>query len=135
MPAGRPTKMTARVKADVLEHLELGLSLADALKCLDVSHTSYVRAKQDDPDFGRGVKSAAARGKAHHLRRVHGGVPNWQASAWFLERKYGAEYGQKLRLDHGGSVQVVEEIVSGGGAAQAQANGNGHASPGAGRIP
>lgn len=114
-PGPKPT-VTDTVKAQVILHLKLGLSQADALLCCDVSYDAFRRAKKDDPEFARGVKAASARGKAHHLKRVTSGEAGWQSSAWFLERKYGEEFGQKQRLEHsgpkGGPVQITAlEVV------------------------
>jgi hypothetical protein len=127
----KPT-VTPRRKKRLLYMLRVGMSLADARTALGLSEPAVRRARHDDAKFDAGVKSAAARGKARHLRRIDQGVKCWQASAWFLERKYGAEYGQKVRLDVGGAVRVVEEVV---GAPAPHANGQAAAAPGAGRLP
>jgi hypothetical protein len=109
-PGPKP-KMTPVVKADILLSLRLGLSIAEALRCADVSYDNFRHAKRTDEQFARGVKSAADRGKRHHLQRVHDGVPQWQSSAWFLERKYGAEFGQRVKVQSSG--RVVIKAVAG----------------------
>jgi len=96
-PGPKPT-VTAEIKAEIVEALRLGMSQAEALLVAGVSFAAFRRAKADDEEFGRGVKNAAALGKRRHLRRVEAAEERWQASAWFLERKYGAEFGKKVQL-------------------------------------
>jgi hypothetical protein len=96
-PGPKPT-VTPAVKARLLDMLHAGLSLADSLLIVGISRAAFLRARNDDEEFGRGVKSAAAEGKLHHLKRVRDGAERWQASAWFLERKYGQEFGKRLQL-------------------------------------
>jgi hypothetical protein len=103
--------VTPKVKRRIVACLWLGLSLADALLAAGVSRAAFRRARAVDAKFGRGVKNAAIRGKSYHLRRVARGVENWQSSAWFLERKYGTEYGQRVKVEHGGRVEVAEHVV------------------------
>lgn len=131
---GPREKMTPAAKRHFVQSLTLGLSQVEACLALGVDRETVRKARIADPQFSERVKKAAAAGKRHHLQRVHLGVPNWQSSAWFLERKYGAEFGQKVRVDHGGQLRVVEEVV-GATHATPHPNGNGHTAPGAGRIP
>lgn len=100
-PGPKPT-VDDRAKANIIGALFLGLSLADALILNRISHRSFRRARQADREFAQGIKAASIQGKVHHLKRVSDGTPAWQSSAWFLERKYGAEYGQKVRQEHTG---------------------------------
>jgi hypothetical protein len=112
---GPPLKFTAAIKAKVIQGLERGMSLADMLTLVGFCHRSFRNACAADPEFSQGVKSAAGRGKLHHLERVHEGDERWQSSAWFLERKYGAEYGQKVKLDVTAQVstRIVEQVIDG----------------------
>jgi hypothetical protein len=109
-PGPKPA-VTPQIKADILESLRLGLSLAAALRCANVSRQQYRTAVANDAEFNRGIKSAADQGKRHHLQRVHDAERNWQASAWFLERKYGAEFGQRVKVQTSG--RVVIKAVAG----------------------
>jgi hypothetical protein len=109
-PGPKPT-VTPKVKGEILDLLNLGLSLAETLTVVGISPTAFKRERAADEQFGRGVKSAALRGKAQHLRRVRDGVPQWQSSAWFLERKYGAEFGQRVKVQSSG--RVVIKAVAG----------------------
>lgn len=109
-PGPKP-KMTPAVKAGVLESLRVGLSLAEALIRAGLTRDQYRTAVRDDPEFTRGVKKAAIDGKFHHLQRVNDGVPQWQSSAWFLERKYGQEFGQRVKVQSSG--RVVIKAVAG----------------------
>jgi hypothetical protein len=130
---GPKPKLTQPAKKEILLALEVGLSLADTLLATGVSHRTFKRGCKDDAKFARGVKAAAAQGKLCCLKAIRLGVPNWQARAWFLERKYGAEYGQKVKVEHGGRVEVREEIIDDARPAAHETNGH-QAAPGASRV-
>lgn len=128
----KPT-VTPRIKAELIEMIRLGLSQAEALLCAGISFAAFRRAKAEDEKFGSGIKSAATQGKLHHLRRVSAAAERWQASAWFLERKYGTEYGKKLQLQGDPDAplpftleQMAEALqrAKRNGEAQPQANGS-----------
>lgn len=110
---GPKPKLTAKVKKRLLRLLRVGMSLAESITCLGVTRSMLRYARERDPEFSRGVKAASLRGKARHLFRVARGDERWQSSAWFLERKYGSEYGNKLNVDLGGgaTMRLIEEIV------------------------
>jgi len=131
---GRPTTITDVVKEEILDFLLIGMTLADTLTALTLSHRALERACKADATFAKGVKSAASHGKAHHLRRVHNAEPNWQASAWFLERKYGMEFSARLKLDLEGeaTMHLVEEVID---APEEATHTNGTAAPGATGLP
>jgi hypothetical protein len=113
------------------------MSQAETLLVVGISRAAFLRARNEDEEFGRGVKSAAGRGKRHHLKRVAAAEERWQASAWFLERKYGQEFGKRLQLqgdpDRPLTIQGLrgvtpEEItghVQGNGQAKAKAGDRG----------
>jgi hypothetical protein len=134
-PGPHPT-VTDQVKKQLIESVQVGLSLADALCMLGISRAAFIRARQADPQFGQGIKSASSRGKDYHLRRIYRGDPGWQSSAWFLERKYGSEYGNRLKLDVEGELitRLVEEIVEPDGTHE-DYHRNGQAAPGAAGVP
>ena len=110
-PGPKP-KMTPTRKQQILRCVQRGLSVADALLVADVTYDMYRHAKRVDPEFASGIKSASAKGKFTCLEKIHRGAPGWQSSAWFLERKYGTEYGQRMKLDVDTIVVMrIEEVI------------------------
>lgn len=117
---GRPRKMTPEKMREVLAILAVGGTRLDAAAYCGVSDQNIRDAAKWDPDFGAELEKADAAGKVHHLKRIRNAEP-WQASAWYLERKYPQEWGRKERVEHsganGGPIQTETEIKGDGLAA------------------
>lgn len=109
---GRPRKMTPEKMREVLAVLAVGGTRKDAAEYCGVTVQNIHDAGKWDPDFGEELVKADAAGKVHHLKRIRE-AKAWQASAWFLERKYPQEYGRFTRLEHtgkeGGPIQTEEK--------------------------
>lgn len=98
MPAGRKTKLTPEVHAAIVKDLELGMYVEVACKRAGISKVIYYdwlkRAKAGKPadqayiDFAKAVEVGSSQAEAHALAQVRKGVSNWQANAWFLERRF-----------------------------------------------
>lgn len=92
--AGRKRKVGPGEKLQIVAIVKSGGSLADAAGIIECTAQTVRNAMKADPDFLRGVRKAQKTGKMRLIRRV-GKAKAWQAAAWMLERKYGAEYGRK----------------------------------------
>lgn len=122
---GRPSKMTPKVKEKVIEILSLGMSMGKAALIVGVDVTTIENAMHADPDFSAGIKGAEAKGELFCLQGIRDRVERWQSLAWFLERRHGRVYGQKVTLNDSQevSLKLVREIV------QSNGNVNGTAKP------
>lgn len=96
-PGPKP-KMGDAQRREVLETLSDGGSLRDAADLIGVNYSTVFRERKNNHEFAKGVRQAAKQGKMKHLRKI-ADADSWQASAWFLERKYGKEYGRKDKVD------------------------------------
>jgi len=51
-------------------------------------------------DFADAVKKAEAEAEANALKAIKDATPqNWQAGAWYLERKYPDRFGRRVAVD------------------------------------
>lgn len=112
MPAprkrGRPTSLTPRVQAEIVKCLEEGLYLAHAAACAGVTDRSVrdwmKRGEEGEAPFAAfssAVKVAEAIAARDAMSRVRlaksgEGTHPWQASAWFLERRFRGMFGRSF---------------------------------------
>ncbi len=106
-PKGSGIVVTEQKAKEILAVLSFGGSIRDAADYTGISHQSILRAMERDTAFADQVKKAEATGKIKHLRRI-GESDAWQASAWFLERKYPDEYARREPA----SKEAAQEIVA-----------------------
>ena len=107
-------------KAQMLEAVLCGLDIKDAAKINGI--TDYkLGLIRSNPDFEELLQACQANAELQHLNNIAsaGKLGQWQASAWFLERKYPDKYGKKDTIRHeyevklGTFMRVVLEIVNG----------------------
>lgn len=118
----------------LLNWLRLGLPNNEALQLAGIGTSTYyvwMQKAQDletkkTPtkrdllylDFRDSVKKAEIESKAFHLRNIRDAglgegnydKPAWQASAWFLERRYPEQYGRRERIEHI-TVEMVDQEI------------------------
>lgn len=83
-------------------------SLNDAADYLSIDRMTINRKLTADPRFAKGVDRAIAKGKLRLMNKIGKAEP-WQAAAWMLERKWGAEFGRKEAVTINGNVQHTHE--------------------------
>jgi transposase len=113
----KPKLAEARQQKRIFEVLSLGGSLQDAADLLGIDRSTLTRRKQTDAEFAQGIKKATVEGKLVHLKNVKARSPRWQASAWFLERRWGNQFGRRDRVNTDGTLQVTG---AGGGPVQTE---------------
>lgn len=108
---GRPSKLTMNVVTDILQAIEIGTPLAHAAKAAGVHRDTIYgwleRAKADEAlyaadgtetlhlQFSDALSKAEGHAVVRALLSVYQGVDKWQASAWWLERRYPDEFALK----------------------------------------
>jgi hypothetical protein len=106
-------------KAQIMEAVLCGLDIKEAAKINGV--TDYkLGLFRSDPNFEELLQACQANAELEHLKNIAGAgkLGQWQASAWFLERKYPDKYGKKDTIRHeyevklGTFMRVVLEIVN-----------------------
>ena len=110
---GRPLKLTKQVISEMSKHIEDGSSYKDAAALVGVHYNSFLDwRKRGEEDQENGAKSifvdflcelreAEARGKAEAIKYIKNN-DDWRAKAWYLERKYNDEFGNKQKIEHSG---------------------------------
>lgn len=103
----------ARVKI-ILDAIGQGLSQKDAGILASVDEDTISRWKKEKTDFAEKVLQKEVEFKRIHVVNIQNEAltGTWQASAWFLERKFPKEFGQKAELSDEAKKQV-EELQNG----------------------
>jgi hypothetical protein len=108
----RPTKLTPELQADLVRALASGAYIEAACEYVGIAPATYygwiARANAEDAEpefleFLEAVKKARAANIRRHIKIIRkAGKEQWQASAWFLERRDAKNFGKK----------EVEELVA-----------------------
>lgn len=93
--AGRPSRIDDDVRETILDAVADGLSVRRAAIIAGVSHTSVGRECDRNAQFRSDLKKAEAKFERVHLKRIASGAPQWQSSAWLLERKFTDRWGKR----------------------------------------
>jgi transposase len=128
-PKGRPSKLTPEVQETIVKYLRAGNSFKTACECAGIGASTGLewRARGEDRHCDRESDDiyaafAEATRKAEHdaiarnvaLIQKAGAEGNWQASAWFLERRRPEEWGRADRRPViGSSDSDVPQLGSG----------------------
>lgn len=113
---GRKPKVDAEARTKILAIIAAGASLKDAADYLGVAYSTVRLSISKDPSFRRGVHKAAKSAKIKLIKKVGSAKP-WQAAAWMLERRYGAEYGrrevvrQEITGKNGGAIKTESTTI------------------------
>lgn len=110
-PKGSGIKVTPDKEREILAVLSIGGSRQDAADYVGVGRTSLLRAIDRDEAFADRVKAAEISGKIRHMEKIEK-AESWQASAWFLERRYPAEFRRRSEVTgaDGAPLQVTATI-------------------------
>lgn len=96
-PRGRPSVFSPAILREILAVLAAGCSRNDAADVTGIGRSTLSEQIAKNEAFSEQVKKAEAAGKLRHIRKINKSKA-WQASAWFLERKYPEEYARKVPL-------------------------------------
>lgn len=102
MPAkrrpGRPTLYTPERIKVILSTIKIGGTESDACARAGIDQDTLARWKKNNADFAESIEKARIDGKLARVNRIrHAGVKGqWQADAWYLERRWPEEYAQQL---------------------------------------
>jgi len=106
----RPTKRNPAVEDQILRALAAGQARWPAAALAGISGNTLSRWISDDDAFALEVQRAEAQAVATALGTITKAAASgtWQAAAWWLERRYPAEWGRNRRADQG---PLPDEIV------------------------
>jgi hypothetical protein len=113
----KPTHLTAEElsesaldlysKMKLIEAMETGMDLTDAAAMEGIGQFK-LDSFRSDPDFEEIVQKCQAKCEFEHITNIKlaGQMGQWQASAWFLERKFPKKYGKKDTIRHEYEVKI-----------------------------
>ena len=100
---GRSTKLTPELQKEIIGYIEAGNYVEVSCEAAGISKTQfYVWLKRKEKlytDFADAVKKAEKKAEIRNVVVIQkAAVDNWQASAWFLERKHAERWGRKDQM-------------------------------------
>jgi len=111
----RRSKYTPEVVKDITDALKIGATRTDAALLGGISKDTFYEWMGTHPDFSDAIARAEAEAKEQRLKRIMAaGIrtivdPNtgklkdvkgdWKADAWVLERRFPADFGNKVVLE------------------------------------
>lgn len=95
----RKTKATPRTLKIILDAIAEGLSQREASALAGISEDTLSLWKKDS-EFSEQIRQKQIECKLGHIRNIKkASEKSWQASAWWLERKYKEEFSLKTKMD------------------------------------
>lgn len=96
---GSPTKRTDAARSTILKALKLGATLKLAAESAGMHYDTLREWMNNDAAFSVAVRKAEATRAQAALRSIEKAAKedNWQAAAWYLERRYPTEYGRTIQ--------------------------------------
>jgi hypothetical protein len=100
-------KATPKTIEVILEAISQGLTQREASILAGISEDTLSLWKKKDSDFSEQMRQKEIECKLSHIKNIkEASKKSWQASAWWLERKYKEEFSLKSKLD----LQVNETL-------------------------
>src|SRR5260370_33694242 len=106
---GTNTKFTALVQARILDAVALGLTYEQAATSAGVDPATFRYWRNGSSSnrnrkarFGADIEKAVVAGMAARLERIQMAAVrdgNWQADAWWVERRFPTQWGSRERVD------------------------------------
>lgn len=94
----------------LLQALRLGNTRRAATRFAEIDSSTFYRWLERSPSFRAQVEQAEADAEVRFMGRIAtaAAAGTWQSAAWWLERRYPADFGQRARVDL--HVQVRAEV-------------------------
>ena len=107
MDTKRKTKATPKTIEIILDAISQGLTQREASILAGISEDTLSLWKKKDSDFSEQMRQKEIECKLSHIKNIkEASKKSWQASAWWLERKFKDEFSLKSKLD----LQVNETL-------------------------
>jgi len=110
--AGRPSKLTPELQAEIVKLLSEGNFVETVCDYVGLSKNTFYdwvrrgeRGWQSDiepvnfVEFSDAIKKAMAEVEKSTLIELRAGPLNWQAKAWWLERRHPDKWGNRQKVD------------------------------------
>lgn len=97
----RPTKYDETRVAAIIDNLKRGNTRRASSIAAGISEDTLAAWLKRYPDFAAQVKKAEAEAETAHVANINrwAAAGNWQASAWWLERRHREDWGRRDQLD------------------------------------
>lgn len=118
--AGRPSKLTVEITDELVQILGEGNWVDAACNKVGISRECFYewmrrgergQARDIEPvnyvEFARRINQAVAQVEIETVRDIRKAPMNWQAPAWWLERRHPDRWGQRNKIDLSGKVIVI----------------------------
>ena len=109
-------KYSPEITQEICKYLRAGNTQRDSSKLAGISEETYYTWKKTHPEFSEVIEKAELECKARNIAIIQrADEKQWQASAWWLERKHNDEFALKQIQEHQGSeekpiqIRIVEE--------------------------
>ena len=106
-------KYCQEIIEEICGYIEKGNFNKDAAMLAGIGESTFYEWK-DKPEFAEAIKKAESKCKNQCIQEIRrAGKEQWQATAWFLERKYPKEFGRKILGTEDEPIQIIikEKIV------------------------
>lgn len=118
---GRPAKLTPEVQAAIATALATGNTRATSCAYAGISYQTFLNWLERGEkavsgqyfEFLEAIKKAEADAAVAAVATIkQASRTTWQAAAWWLERRYPAEWGkqEKQTVEHSGQVVLVRQL-------------------------
>ena len=118
---GRPSKLTPERQEKLVEAIQAGNYYASACAYAEIAYSNFrqwmIKGEAEESgkyhDFHEAITHAEAEAEDHAIQQWQQAMPtDWQAAAWWLERRYPDRWGKQDRLDlkHAGKVEVEHGV-------------------------
>lgn len=112
------TKFSLDLQAKVVQALQLGMYITEACAAVGINKGTYFdwlkkgkKGLKPYEAFLEATDEAAALAEADALKKIRKGEPNWQAQAWFLERRHRDRWGRTVDQSGIADMPVQKQLV------------------------
>ena len=92
-------KYTPELVNQLIHYIEAGNYIQTACDAVGISKETFYTWIKEKSDFSDAIKKAEAKAIARNLTIIQLAAPkNWQAAAWFLERRCFDLFGKKEKI-------------------------------------
>ena len=112
---GRKSKYSPQLQIALCQWLKKGCSFKDACAMEGISYETFRTWQSEKSVFSVAIKKAEVECKVARIQTVlKASDKSWQAAAWWLERRYGDEYGRIVKEEKPTNVVTIEEFEEAG---------------------
>lgn len=117
----KPSKLDDILEANLINALRAGATITMATQAFNVGNTTFYTWMHSEAPRYRAFQAKVARARAEAAVEAVGqvrlhGREDWRAAAWFLEKSFPAEFGNKVKAEisgpEGGPIVVEGKVYT-----------------------